>query len=167
MDIIRYTMMVLRWLRFITTVSIRYGNNTGNRENVSHHKNQKTTNIYLLKHSVIVLDIFYFVNVLGFSLIYIVRFMSFAIESSPYHSRHMNGIVWSDLLTLNETRQTVEIMASFYIYIYVYTHINLNKDAKIKPLGWIKNMSVHKSKRKKALAGKRPHPTPSSIQYVC
>lgn len=47
----------------------------------------------------------------------------------------MNGIVWSDLLTLNETRQTVEIMASFYIYIYVYTHINLNKDAKIKPLG--------------------------------
>lgn len=43
--------------------------------------------------------------------------MSFAIESSPYHSRHMNGIVWSDLLTLNETRQTVEIMASLYIYI--------------------------------------------------
>lgn len=91
--------------------------------------------------------------------------MSFAIESSPYHSRHMNGIVWSDLLTLNETRQTVEIMASFYIYIYVYTHINLNKDAKIKPLGWIKNMSVHKSKRKKALAGKRPHPTPPHPPY--
>lgn len=119
MDIIRYTMMVLRWLRFITTVSIRYGNNTGNRENVSLHKNQKTTNIYLLKHSVIVLDIFYFVNVFGFSLIYIVRFMSFAIESSvSFPSHEWNCLEWFAYFKRNETNCGNN---GFVLYIYIYT----------------------------------------------